>query len=374
MKILSLGIDNSVCNRNSGTSQRIAEYASLVEEYDIVVPSESNSKVNLSEKAKVFCVGGGTKIKQFFAIYKKAKRLLQNGEYDVMTVQDPFELALIAWFLSKKYKVGLNIQEHGDFFSAKYWRNESLRNFYRYYLGKFLIKRADSVRVVSEKIKNTLTSSLKISENKIVVVPVFTDQSFVEQSVDDDLIEKYKNKFVFLTVGRMVKQKNLGILIRAFARLARVKGDIFLLMVGSGSEKESLVELVENLEIKERVEFLEWVDYGKLYSFFRLADIYVLPSSYEGWGRVIVEALQSRLPVLMTEVGCADELVKNEESGLVVPIADIEKFAFGMEELYNNKSLRGKFIQNSEKALKSLKNKQETLNLYLESWKKAIKN
>ncbi len=374
MKILNLGIDNSLCDKKSITSRRIIEYGELVEKYDVIVPGQNSDELNLSQKVTTFCIGGKNKIVQFFSIYKKAKQLLQDNKYDLITIQDPFELSLAGWILSRKYNIGLNIQEHGDFFSTKHWRNESLRNFYRYYLGKFLIKRADSVRVVSEKIKNTLLNDLKINENKSVVVPVYTELKVESDQRKCPWVQKSKvrndDKFVFLWMGRFVKQKNLDLLTRAFKEVSEKCDKAVLRLVGRGEEKEKIVDLVKELKIKSKVEFIDWVD--DIYFEYDRANAYVLSSNYEGWGRVIVEALQSKLPILMTEVGCARELIKHEKNALIASIGDLKRFSFEMERLYNSEDLRNKFIKNSESALKDLKNKKETLDLYLKSWERAI--
>ncbi len=365
MKLLNIGIDNTILNQNSNSAKRMLWYSSVLDYFSVVVPNKVDKEIFLSKNLKVIGVGGANKVIRLFRMYKKLNQILQKEKFDLISCQDPFETAFLAWLLSKKYKIPLNIQEHGDFFSTKYWRNESLRNFYRYYLGLFLLKQADSIRVVSKRQKKYLTKKLKISEEKITAVPVYTESNIQEKAKRND------DKFVFLWMGRFVKQKNLELLVKAFAKVSQRCDKAILRLVGRGEEKKKIIHLVEKLNLANRVEFLDWVD--DVYREYNRADAYVLSSNYEGWGRVIVEALQAKLPIIMTNVGCAGEVLKNKESGLVVPVGNEKVFAFAMEELYNNKSLRNKFIKNSDKALTVLKNKEETLDLYLKTWKIAIK-
>jgi len=377
MKLLSISLDKKILAENSENFQRQKEYAQLVDELHIIVfgPEKEIKSDNLF----IYGSGGSNKISLFLRTYKVAKKKLKNKDLKdwIITTQDPFESALIGWLLSKKFKVGLNIQEHGDYFSEKYWRNENLLNFLRYYLGKFLIKRADSVRAVSQRIKNTLVSRINIDKNKIVIVPVYTKKiqnvtdlpTKQEFKAQNDNTKFKNNKFVFLTMGRLVKQKNLILLIRAFREVVKDFKQMALFIIGKGSEKKKLINLVKKLDLEDNVKFIEWTD--DVYSYYNLANVYVLSSNYEGWGRVIIEAASCGLPIIMTDVGCAGEVIKNEKNGLMVPLDDKKKLAEAMLRLIKNKDLRIKFGIEAKKAIKNLLSKQKTLRLYKKSWEKA---
>jgi glycosyltransferase involved in cell wall biosynthesis len=211
MKVLSLSWDNSVLNEDSKLAVRTVEYGTLAGKYDVIVPADKDREVRLSGQAVAYSIASGDRhsllgrLSGIYKIYRFTFNILKKEKYDAITVQDPFELALIGWLLKIKFKVGLNIQEHGHFFSTKFWRNENAMNFIRYYLGIFLIKKADSIRVVSSRIKKTLSEKLCIDENKIIIVPIFTNIEEKENKLTyAGLREKYRGKFIFLTMGRMV--------------------------------------------------------------------------------------------------------------------------------------------------------------------------
>jgi glycosyltransferase involved in cell wall biosynthesis len=250
MKVLSLSWDNSVLNEDSKLAVRTVEYGTLAGKYDVIVPADKDREVRLSGQAVAYSIASGDRhsllgrLSGIYKIYRFTFNILKKEKYDAITVQDPFELALIGWLLKIKFKVGLNIQEHGDFFSTKFWRNENAMNFIRYYLGIFLIKKADSIRVVSSRIKKTLSEKLCIDENKIIIVPIFTNIEEKENKLTyAGLREKYRGKFIFLTMGRMVKQKNLSLLIRAFQKVAEKHKEAMLVIVGSGPEKYKIKNL-----------------------------------------------------------------------------------------------------------------------------------
>lgn len=369
MKVLSISLDKKILDKESKNFKRQKEYAGLVNELHIVIfgPEKEIKSGNLF----IYSSGGSNKISLFLKAHRTAKKILKNKNLKdwVVTTQDPFESALIGWCLSKKFKIGLNIQEHGDYFSEKYWRNESLLNFLRYYLGKFLIKRADSIRVVAQRIKNAL-SKMRIDKNRIVVVPVYTEIKTGSNSVDIELQKKHKDKFVFLTLARLVKQKNLPLLIKAFKNVAKKNNQAILLIVGKGPEKKKLVSLAKKLRLGDKIFFIDWTD--DIYSYYNLADVYVLSSNYEGWGRVIIEAAGCGLPIIMTDVGCAGEVIKSGESGLVVPIGDKKELEEAMIKLIGDKESRERLGEEAKKQISNLPNREKTLNLYKLSWEKAL--
>ncbi len=370
MKILSIGLDKRILDKSSKSFARQREYAQLVDELHIVVFSNSKNKF---KSDGLFVYGsGGNKFARFFYGYKTAKKILEKDRENqwVITTQDPFESALLGWLLAKRFKIGLNIQEHGDYFSEKYWRNENLLNFLRYFLGKFLIKRADSIRTVSQRIKNTLISRFDISGDRIIVVPIYTEIKTSNDLANTELRKKYRDKFIFLTMARLVKQKNLSLLIESFKEVLRNFSDAFLLIVGRGNQKNKLIRLVKRLELEERVSFIDWTD--NVYPYYDLADVYVLSSNYEGWGLVVIEAASRGLPIIMTDVGCAGEVIKDGESGLVVPLADKKNLAKAMLRLAKDKNLRTNLSKKAKEEILNLPDKEKILRLYKESWQKAM--
>ena len=136
MKILSLGLDNSILNKSSALVKRVIEYGNLVEKYTVIVLSQKNEKIELSAKVKVYGVGGAGKIAQSFCLCQTAKKLLGEEKYDVITVQDQYYLALVGVRVSKKFKVGLEIQVHGF---EKYYGLRKL-------IAGYVLPRADAIR------------------------------------------------------------------------------------------------------------------------------------------------------------------------------------------------------------------------------------
>lgn len=376
MKVINFSWDSSALGMDSKFAERIIEYGGLVDRYGCLVPAQSDCRADLSEKAVVYGLGCEQKsfinrLKFLFKLYRFASKLIKTDNYEVISVQDPFELAAVAWLVARKFGLGLVMEEHGDFFSNHFWRDENSINFLRYHLGLFLIKRADSIRTASWRIKRTLTQRFGIDPEKVVAVPIYTEIKERWGTLSySNLKDRYDGKFVFLTLGRMAKQKNLPLLLAAYKEVA-ARNDTMLVIVGDGPEKDYLKKLAHDLGLGYKADFNDWTE--DVYPWYEAADCYILSSNYEGWGRVIVEATVSGLPIIMTDVGCAGDLIKDGVSGVVVPIGDRQALTAGMLKVMSDEIFRKKISAEARQAVTSLPGREETLNRYWRVWQQARK-
>jgi len=357
MKILSLGLDNSSLNKNSFLAKRVIEYGGLVEKYKIIVPNRKEEKVELSEKVIVYGSGGINKFAQFFKIYKLAKRLLWEEKFNLITVQDQYYLALIGLFLSKKFRIGIEIQVHGF---EKYY---GLRKI----IARYVLLRANAVRCVSQRLKSQLINEFNIKEELITVVPIYSELQITNYELR---VKTNKDKFIFLTISRLVKVKNIEMQIEAMKEIIKKYPEIELWIIGDGSGREKLEIRSKKLGVADNIKFFGWQN--NLNEYYKKADTFLLTSNAEGWGMAVIEVAAYGLPIIMTDVGCAGEVIKNEESGLIIPVGDKEKLVEAMLKIIKDEELRKKLGQNSKIAIKRLPQKEQILNLYKQSWRKAI--
>ncbi|MBI4709148.1 MAG: glycosyltransferase family 4 protein [Candidatus Portnoybacteria bacterium] len=105
-----------------------------------------------------------------------------------------------------------------------------------------------------------------------------------------------------------------------------------------------------------------------LASYYKSADLFLLTSNYEGWGLVVAEAMAGGCPIVMTDVGCAGELVKDGENGLIVKVGDKTVIAAAVESLIENPEKLRAIKQNNLEKAKAFRTKEEYLNRYKKSW------
>ncbi len=213
------------------------------------------------------------------------------GQFDVVSAQDPFWRGLFGWRVAKKLGAKFNVQVHTDL---------SAQSLVRHVLGQIVLRHADSVRVVSEKIKQQVA---RIGVRaKISVLPVFVD------------LEKFRTisralqlPKTILWIGRFEPEKDP---LYAFEVLRQVPG-ARLVMLGAGSLAGELKQKAEGLSVS----FPGWQD---LKPYLAQADMVLCTSRHESWGQSIVEALAAGVPVVAPDVGIA-----REAGALIAPRADL---------------------------------------------------
>lgn len=129
-----------------------------------------------------------------------------------------------------------------------------------------------------------------------------------------------------LFAGRLLRFKGADVLLRAFATAIR-HCPAQLAIIGDGPEAENLQQQCAALGLREAVRFVGFVEPERMSEWYAAADLFVLPSS-ETWGVVVLEALASGVPVIVTdEVGCHPDIVCNQRVGDVVPARDPDRLA-----------------------------------------------
>jgi len=138
----------------------------------------------------------------------------------------------------------------------------------------------------------------------------------------------------FLYVGRLSSEKNVNVLMSAFAMIASKATSPTLALVGTGPEEENLRNLARSLNILDRIEFRGALTGEPLYDQYRRASALILPSEREPWGLVVNEALSYGVPVIVSQrCGCVPELVIPGKTGLIVRAGDIPDLTEKMEEI-----------------------------------------
>ncbi len=369
--------DESILEPNSVSAGRMAEYGDLCEELHIIIFSGRGFQdKSLSKNVFVHPTNSFLKLFSIFTACRIGRKIIGNWKLEigncVVTTQDPFETGLVGLRLKRKFNIGLNVQLHGDFFGNPYFWAESFLNKIRLRAAKKVIKNADSIRVVSQRIKKTLKPLIFNLKPEIAVIPIYTDIQKIQITPPAfNLRQKYPDSnLILLWAGRMGKVKNLSFLLQAFKHVLDAFPRAILVLVGSGPEEARLKEDAKRLGVVNSVKFEgEQTD---LISYYKTADIFVFPSLYEGWGRVVIEAAAAGLPVVMSDVGCAGEIIQDEISGRVAKVNDLAGFVRAITELCFNPDLRLKYRQAAQEAVGGLPNKEKTFKLIKKSWELCV--
>ncbi|MEK7642537.1 MAG: glycosyltransferase [Patescibacteria group bacterium] len=375
MKVLSIGTDRKIFEEGSAVRERAIKYGKLFDELHMVVFSTRimnyESRIKISENVFVYPTNSRNKLLYISDAFKISKPIIHNSDpiiQDlVISAQDPFETGIVGLLLKLRYGLSLQIQLHTDF-ANKYFIIHSFLNFLRFPLGLFVLSFADSVRVVSNRIKRSINS---LSHN-IVVLPIYTHIN--ELRIKNYELSKNSEIIKFLTVARLEKEKDLETAIKAFALAdldvedpERSRRTVFTI-VGDGSERESLELLAKSLEIEHKVKFVGWQ--SDLTEFYQNADIYISTSLYEGYGMSVVEAASYGLPLVLSDAGVAGDFFKDKEEALICKQKDVNGFAQAMSLLLPDLVLRKNMGQKAKEAVSKYK---ISYSEYLEKYKNLMK-
>jgi glycosyltransferase involved in cell wall biosynthesis len=222
----------------------------------------------------------------------------------------------------------------------------------RLMIKKFYNK-ADSIIAVSEHIGIDLTENFKIDRNRIHIIHNPIDANKINLLSAEDVYEKVfcENIPIILSVGRLSNEKGFDYLLKAFSMLNQ-NFDARLVILGEGKEGINLKRLSSNLGIDRKVFFLGYKE--NPYKYMKRATIFVLPSLYEGFGIVIVEAMACGIPVIATQSYAGiEDIIEHEKTGLLIPVADEKALSESMFRLLNDEELRRSLSMEAKKKVEN---------------------
>jgi glycogen(starch) synthase len=160
-----------------------------------------------------------------------------------------------------------------------------------------------------------------IEEERIAVIPNGIDPADL-QPADADEVRRLRAEFagpgekLVLLVGRLVYEKGFQVALEAMPRLTSNLGNVRFLVAGSGTHEPQLRKQATLLGLDDRGTILGWIGDDVLHTLYRVADLTVVPSIYEPFGLVALEAMASGCPCLVADTGGLREVVPHEEVGL----------------------------------------------------------
>jgi len=376
MKVVSISLDPNVLDPKSIASVRNRLYGEITDAYRVVVHDHKDSVVELTPKVTIYGVGGKFKFVRLVRIALLLRKFVTEGKCDVITSSDPYFFSAVAYLVARLYHVG---------FEAHILGIEKL-NPIRRALARFFVKRASAVRVNSTRLRDRVSREFGVPWKDISFVPIHVptdhlalekipptqEEQAVRMALEKRFKEEFSDAFNIMFAGRLVKVKNIPMQLRALQKLAESHPKVCLHIVGSGPEEEVLRTLVKHLGLEKQVIFHGRQTGVALGTLYRLCDTFILTSFAEGWPMVIFEAMTARLPIVMTDVGCAGEMIKHDQNGLVVPVDDADALAHALTRLILEPGLRERLSEASGTHIKNYWTLDQILHGYRQSWEHAL--
>lgn len=212
---------------------------------------------------------------------------------------------------------------------------------------RWMARRADRVITCSHYMRGHVADVYGLREERVSVIPNGIDPADLVPVED---LETLRSRFaapderLLLLVGRLVYEKGFQLALKALPGLVERVGGLRFLVAGSGTHEEQLRAQAVELGLTRHGTFLGWIGDDVLHSLYRIADLCVVPSIYEPFGLVALEAMVSGCPCIVADTGGLREVVPHEEVGLRFRARDPRSLAEMVERVLRDPSLRDRLV------------------------------
>ena len=213
---------------------------------------------------------------------------------------------------------------------------------------RWMANRAERVITCSHYMRDHVADVYDLEESRISVIPNGIDPLDL-QPVDD--LERLRGQFaapherLVVLVGRLVYEKGFQLALEALPGIIEQVGGVRFLVAGSGTHEQALRQQAQELGLDGHGTFLGWIGDDVLHSLYRIADLCVVPSIYEPFGLVALEAMASGCPCIVADTGGLREIVPGDETvGLRFNGGDAEHLGIMIERLLTDEPLRERLV------------------------------
>lgn len=264
-------------------------------------------------------------------VYWRIKRILEEGQFDIIHLHEPIVplLPLVVLRHAKAVTVG-TFHAYRDSHAAYEWGKPAIQPF---------IDRLDGKIVVSEAARSNVARHFP---GEYVVIPNGVEVELFADDQIDPIAEFNDGRANVLFVGRLEKRKGFKYLLQAFRFVKAAVPDARLLVVGKYDEEdlEPFVWYVKHHELED-VHFLGYVEGEELPHYYRTADVCCVPSTgFESFGIVLLEAMASGTPIVATSIEGYRSVLTDGNEGRLVPPGDVDELASATIALLNDPDLR----------------------------------
>lgn len=275
------------------------------------------------------------------ALIKAIRSRIRDGHFDLVHCHQ-YTPYVYGWLGALGTSARVVFTEHGRFHPDRYRYKAALFNalIARFSFGLVAISRATREALVRYEFMPR--SKIRVIYNGIKPMRRY------EQGVGKlrETLGIPENDFVVGTVARLDPVKNQPMMLRAFAEFHREYPASWLLLVGDGPDRKKLEQLADELGIRSRTLFPGFINEPANY--LSLMDVFLLSSHTEGTSMTLLEAMSLGIPTVATQVGGTPEIVRNMETGILVPTDDTQRFCRAICQLRENDELRSRMENNAQ--------------------------
>ena len=338
------GMETSVINLSKGLEKAGHEVFIFAPEY----PNYKDEKKNIFRYKSIrFNYGGYFYVIPIPIFSSKIKEIVKNLKLDVIHSHQPYSLGSEALKFSKKLNTPIVFTYHIKYEDYSHYIPLIPETVSKKYIRKITTKysnQCNNIIAPSTAIKKMLADRGIKSPISIIPSGINVDNFKKDTRQKSEIRKKYKIKtddILLITACRLTEEKNLGFLVRSFAKIKKRSENIKFMIVGDGAVKKDLEKMTEDLGIKNSVIFTGLVDRTEIIGLYQASDIFIFASKTETQGLVAVEAMAAGNPVVAIKASGIEDMVKNNEDGFLTSESE-EEFSESVLKIVNDKNLREK--------------------------------
>lgn len=260
---------------------------------------------------------------------KALKSAIPNKNFDVIFCGHLY-MAPLAALVSKVTGVPLWLQIHG----IEAWQRPTL-------VQRWAAEQAQLVTAVSRHTRRLFLGWANCKPEAVKVLPNTVEERFSPGHKPDTLMDRYqlRGKRVLLTVSRLAateRYKGHDRVIQAVAELRASHPEIVYVVAGDGDDRPRLEQLARELGVEEQVRFIGYVPDSELPDLYRSANVFVMPSTGEGYGIVFLQALASGIPVIGGDSDGSRDPLRDGLYGRLVAAEEVSAISAAIDELLHS--------------------------------------
>ncbi|MFL5781476.1 MAG: glycosyltransferase family 4 protein [Thermoleophilaceae bacterium] len=267
-------------------------------------------------------------------------------EFDVVHGHD-WLVAVAGDHLAKRFRCPLAVTIHATEYGRHQGWVDKHPQSHIHGVEHWMANRADQVITCSAYMRGHVADVYGLDEERVAVIPNGIDPTDLVPVADLDTLRlefAQPDERLVVLAGRLVYEKGFQLALEALPGLIERVGNVRFIVAGSGTHEQELRSQAAELGLDEHGVFLGWIGDDVLHSLYRIADLCVVPSIYEPFGLVALEAMASGCPCLVADTGGLREVVPNEDVGLRFHSRDAQSLAALAERLLTDEALRERLV------------------------------
>jgi len=294
---------------------------------------------------------------------KQISKILLKDSYQVIHLHDLYTFGVISR-LKKKFNllyIGDMHENYVEVIKDYNWPNRFPNNMFISHKKwerkeKEWLAECDKVITVSKGIIDRLIEKGVKRENTILTPNSIRLDLFDSFSVDDSVLDRFTGKYTLLYVGGFISNRGLDHVIKGMEKLSKSIPNVHLILVGDGEESAKLRELVGELGIENLVSFEGWKKQSEIKSYLQIADVGLVPfkktpQTDNSSSNKLFQYMYYKLPIAATNCNSIQELVMQEQCGIIYESENTKAFSETILELRSNCKRSEEFGRNGYNAV-----------------------